>query len=61
MWLTADMCLTADPEVAISIRAESHTFVEIDHELISMVFLLPSTEPFKKGWCQFQAKVWLTD
>ena len=30
--LTSDICLTADPEVASSILARSHTFVEIDHE-----------------------------
>ena len=28
-------CLTADPGVASSIPARSHTFVEIDHERIS--------------------------
>ena len=38
------------------IPARSHTFVEIDHEIISMVILLPSAESFKKG-CQLQAKV----
>ena len=27
-----------------------HTFVEIDHEIISMVILLPSAESFKKVW-----------
>ena len=33
---------TADPGVAYSILARSHTFVEIDHEMISMVSrLLP--------------------
>ena len=32
-------------------------FVEIDREIISMVILLPSTESFKKGCCQLQAKV----
>ena len=36
--------------------AQSHTFVEIDHEIFSLVILLPSTESFKKGCCQFQAK-----
>ena len=51
-----DAILTADPGVAISIPAQSHTFVEIYHEIISMVFLLPSAESFKKG-CQLQAKV----
>ena len=35
--LTADMCLTAAPGVASSIMAWSHTFVEFDHEIISMV------------------------
>ena len=49
--------LTADPGVASSIPARSHTFVEIDHEIISMVILLPSAESFKKGCCQLQAKV----
>ena len=32
------------------------TLVEIDHEIISKVILLPSAESFKKG-CQLQAKV----
>ena len=40
-----------------SIPARSHTFVEIDHEIISTVILLPSAESFKKGFCQLQAKV----
>ena len=34
-----------------------NTFVEIDHEMISMVILLPSADSFKKGCCQLQAKV----
>ena len=34
-----------------------HTFVEIDHEMISTVILLPSADLFKKGCCQLQAKV----
>ena len=33
-------CLTADPGVASSILVRSHTFVEIDHEMISTVILL---------------------
>ena len=45
--------LTADP----GIPARSHTFVEIDHEIISTVILLPSAESFMKGCCQLQAKV----
>ena len=55
--LATDACLTADPGVAISIPARSHTFVEIDHEVISTVVLLPSADSFKKGCCQLQAKV----
>ena len=31
--------------------------VEIDHEIISTVILLPSADSFKKGCCQLQAKV----
>ena len=46
--LATDASLTADPGVASSIPARSLTFVEIDHEIISMVILLPS---------QLQAKV----
>ena len=34
------MCLTADPVVASLMPLKSHTFVEIDHEIISMVILL---------------------
>ena len=34
-----------------------YTFVEIDHEIISKVILLPSADLFKKGCCQLQAKV----
>ena len=49
--LATDASLTSDPEVASSILARSHTFVEIDHEIISTV-ILPSTESFKKGCCQ---------
>ena len=55
--LATDASLTADPGVASSIPAQSHTFVEIDHEIISTVILLPSAESFKKGCCQLQAKV----
>ena len=55
--LATDACLTADPGVASSIPVRSHTFVEIDHEMISMVILLPSADSFKKGCCQLQVKV----
>ena len=55
--LATDSILTADPGVASSIPAGSHTFMDIDHEIISMVILLPSAESFKKGCCQLQGKV----
>ena len=42
--LVTDAKLTADPGVASSIPARSHTFVEIDHEIISTVILLSSAE-----------------
>ena len=54
--LATDASLTANPGVASSILARSHTFVEIDHEIISTVTLLPSAE-FKKSCCQLQAKI----
>ena len=47
----------AESGVGSSIPARSHTFMEIDLEIISIVILLPSAESFKKGCCQFQAKV----
>ena len=37
-------CLTADPGVLSSIPARSHTFVEINHEIISTAILLPSAD-----------------
>ena len=55
--LATDACLTANPGVASSIPVRSHSFVEIDHEMISTVILLPSADSFKKGCCQLLAKV----
>ena len=55
--LPTDACLTADPGVTSLILAWSHSFVGIDHEIISTAILLPSAESFKKGCCQLQAKV----
>ena len=55
--LATDARLTADPGVASSIPVRSHTFVEIDHEMIPTVILLPSADSFKRGCCQLQAKV----
>ena len=55
--LATDACLPTDPGVTSSIPAWSHTFVEIDHEIISTVILFPSANSFKKGCCQSQAKI----
>ena len=55
--MATDACLTAIPGVASSTPARSDTFVEIDHEIISTVILLPSADSFKKGCYQLQAKV----
>ena len=54
--LASDACLTADPGAVSLIPAQPHTFVGIDHEIISTATLLPSAESFKKG-CQLQGKV----
>ena len=37
-------CLTVDPGVASLIPAGSHTFVEIDHDIISTAIPLPSAD-----------------
>ena len=63
--LATDASLTADPGVASSIPARDHTFVEIDHEIISTVILLPSAESFKKGFLSVTSesmctKYWFT-
>ena len=42
--LTTDTFLTADPGVASSIPARSHTFTEIDHAILSTVIILPSAD-----------------
>ena len=57
MCLATEASLTADPGVVSSIPFWSHTFVEIDHEIISMVILLHSAESLKRGCWQLQAKV----
>ena len=41
--LTAEACLTEDPGVESLIPAQSHTFVEIDHEFLAGI-LLPSAD-----------------
>ena len=52
----SDVCLTVDPGTASSIKARSHTFVEIGHEISYMVILIPSADEFKMDCCQFHAK-----
>ena len=54
--LATDVSLTADPGVESSIQAQSHTFVEIDYEIISTVILLPSAESFKKDCWQLHVQ-----
>ena len=46
--LATDACLTADPGVPSLVAARSHTFIEINHEIISTVIFLPSAESLKK-------------
>ena len=41
------MCLTADPGVASSIWTRSHTFLEIDREIISTDIFFPSADSRK--------------
>ena len=55
--LATDSNVIAETGVTSLIPARSHTFMEIGHKIISTVILLPSTESFKKGCCQLQAKV----
>ena len=55
--LATDASPAADPGVVRSIPARLHTFVKIDHDIISTVILRPLAESFKKGCCQLQAKV----
>ena len=62
--LATDASLTADPGIASSIPTCPY-FMEIDHEIISTVILLPSPESFKKGcWSvpgkSMCTKYWLT-
>ena len=48
MYLAADTCLTSDPVVARSIQVWSHTFVVIDHEIVSTLILLLLSEGLLK-------------
>ena len=60
-----DASLTAYPGVVSSIPAQSHTFVEIDREIISTVILLPFAEIIQEGLLSVTSesmctKYWLT-
>ena len=57
MCLAVDACLAADPGFASLIPARPHTFMEIDHEIISTVILLPAAESIKYGCCHRDEKV----
>ena len=55
MCMAADTRLTADPWAASSMQTQTHTFVDIDHEIISMaIFYLPL---ILEGSYQLKAKV----
>ena len=54
--LATDARLTADPGVASSIPARSHTFVEIDHEIISTVILLPPADHSRRVVVSYKRK-----
>ena len=49
------MCLTADPGVVSLIPAESHTFAEIDREIIYTAILISSTDS-KKAVASYMRK-----
>ena len=55
--LATYVSLTSDPGVVSAISARSHTFVETDYEIFSMVILLLLLNHFKKDCCQLHAKV----
>ena len=57
MCLARDACLPTNQGVVSSIPAGPHTFMEIDHEIISTVIPLPSADAFKKGCCPLQVIV----
>ena len=54
--MATDACMTADPGVPSSIQARSHTFVEIDHEIISTVILCPSADHSRRVVFSYKQK-----
>ena len=57
--LATDASLTADPRAGRSISAWSHTFVEIDYEIITTVILLPLNHS-RRIVVSYKTKYWLT-
>ena len=55
--LATDACLTADPGVVSLIPVPSHTFVEIDHDIISTVILEGLLSVTSESMC---TNYWLT-
>ena len=51
MCLNPDTCPNVDPGVQSSTLARFHTFVEIDHEIISTAIILPFTDSFMEKYC----------
>ena len=54
--LATDASLIADPGVASSTLAWSHTFMENDHEIISTVILLPSLNHSRRVVVSYKRK-----
>ena len=51
-----DASLTPDPRVVSLMLAKSHTFVEIDHEIISTAILIPSAEHSRRVVVSYKRK-----
>ena len=56
--LATDACLTADPGVLSLIAARSHTFMEIDRDIISTVISLPSEKKLSVISESMRTKYW---
>ena len=54
--LATDASLTADPGNASLILAQSHTFEEIDHEIISTVVLIPPLNQSRRVVVSYKRK-----
>ena len=56
MLLTTDACLAADPGVTSSIPARLYSFLEIDHEIISLIILLPYPDSSRRVVVSYKRK-----